>query len=218
MRNGYIDTLVYKLEDISGLKRAANYLENNEIVVISSPTVYLLLGNANDPNVVEKIETLKGRKEHKPLGYLVSRNQAYDMGQFTEESLFFLLQWPSPLSMIVPKSDMAFDPNNLDTILLSCPSWYCSELARMVKFPIVWSSANPAGGLVAASMNQAAGYFIDKVPMILGERVSIYKDQGTVVDFSVNPPRLLNDCGGYPIKEIKKVVNNLQIPDHLQYH
>ncbi|MEO6035642.1 MAG: L-threonylcarbamoyladenylate synthase [Verrucomicrobiota bacterium] len=181
----------------TAVKRAAELLRAGELVALPTETVYGLAANAFDGSAVEKIFQAKGRPAQNPIiVHVASREMAKrcvaswpDLANKLAESF-----WPGPLTLVLPRSNKIPDGVTAggETVGVRWPSHpLIQAVIRVCGFPLAAPSANPS--------NQISPTNAEHVRKSLGNRISLIIDGGqsqvgiesTVLDLTVQPPRLL---------------------------
>jgi L-threonylcarbamoyladenylate synthase len=152
-------------------------LQNGEVAVLPTDTLYMIGGSALNSNLVESIYDLRQRDLHKPLIVLISNLRQLDalgvlIGSLQMEILDKL--WPNKISVILPCSSDNFSYLHRGTfnIAVRLPSF--PELRNLIEQtgPLVAPSCNPQGREPAQTILEAQSYF--------GNKVSFYVDGGTL--------------------------------------
>lgn len=198
-----------------GLVVILEALQEGGVVVFPTANTYGLLADASREVAVEQIYELKGRDRSKPLGYLSSPQRAEVVGVFTERSRPALQLWPGPLSIIVPKApSVPYYVTPLSSVLLVCPDQMTCEVVDAASFPIACTSANLSGQPAITDFSQACSIFDGKVSLILDGGASLHGSNGSILDYSVDPPKILR-LGPYPVEELRKLAPDLVLADQL---
>jgi len=177
--------------------RAAKLLAAGGLVAIPTETVYGLAADALDAEAVDRIFAAKGRPATNPLivhvaNTAMARSLAAAWPQEAEQITTSL--WPGPVTVIVPRGRRI--PDNVTaggpTVALRCPEHRLTRrLIATLGRPLAAPSANRSMQLSPTT----AGHVLDS----LGNRIDLILDGGpcgrgiesTVVDCTVNPPRVL---------------------------
>ena len=149
-------------------------LREGGIGVLTTDTLYGLVGLALKEDVVERIYKLKNRQPDKPLIILIADRK--DLGLFgvapDEKTQKYLDSvWPGPVSVILPAPGA---PAHLlrggETLAFRLPNK--PDLIKILKEvgPLVAPSANPEGLPPATNIAEAKKYF--------GDRIDFYLDGG----------------------------------------
>ena len=179
------------------LDRAAALLADGGLVAIPTETVYGLAANALDADAVERIFTAKGRPATNPLiVHVADARMARSLAGAwpTAAERITTALWPGPVTVIVPRGPRV--PTAVTaggpTVAVRCPEHpLARRLIEKVGLPLAAPSANRSTQLSPTT----AGHVLEG----LGGRVDLILDGGpcgrgiesTVVDCTVDPPRIL---------------------------
>jgi L-threonylcarbamoyladenylate synthase len=179
-----------------GLGAAIGAIRRGELVVFPTDTLYGIAADAFTPPAVDALLTAKGRGRDMPVPVLVSSPEMVTAlaGELSAEGQRLVDEhWPGPLTLVVRHTaGLAWDLGDTrGTVALRMPD---HELARTLiaeTGPLAVSSANRSGEPPATTAEQARSQ--------LGEDVAVYLDGGpcaaavpsTIVDLTVDPPRVL---------------------------
>lgn len=194
-----MDTMKYKFDDqvnMSIIKEAAKILQSGGIVAFPTETVYGLGADALQPDAVKKIFAAKGRPQDNPLIIHVADKDISEYVTDVPEMAKKLMEkfWPGPLTIIFRKNEIIPEETSagLDTVGVRMPS---DEVARLLikelKHPIAAPSANISGKPSPTNFERCVEDLDGKVDMIIGYGDSVVGLESTIVDYSVDPPRLL---------------------------
>ncbi len=187
--------------ELNRLEKAAEALRLGELVAFPTETVYGLGGNALSGETVQKIYAAKGRPSDNPLiVHIATKEDIYKLTKTVPEKAKKVLNTlcPGPITMVLLKSDLVPDEVTAggETVAIRIPE---NEIARALILrsgvPVAAPSANVSG---RPSPTRAEHVIED-----LGERIAYVIDGGpcdvglesTVVDFTVEPPRILRPGG-----------------------
>ena len=179
------------------LQEAARFLHQGKLVVFPTETVYGLGAHGCDPQAVRRIFAVKGRPPSNPL--IVHIATVEQLVQVTTDCppLAYRLArqfWPGPLTLVLPRHPRIPDEVTAGgpTVAVRIPAHPVAlALVRVANVPVAAPSANLSS---AISPTQA-----EHVLKSLGEAVDLILDAGpcpqgvesTVLDITVEPPRLL---------------------------
>lgn len=192
------------------IERAVGLLSNGGVVVYPTETFYGLGVDATSATALERLGALKGRDRGKPVSVLVSSLEMLAtlvtaIPPIAERWMSEL--WPGPLTLAFPAR------TGLSPVLVSGGSTIAARISshpiarRLVERfgrPLSATSANPGGLPPAVEVAEARAYF--------GSRVDAYLDGGpsaggvasTVVDCSVDPPRVVRE-GAVSVARLEEV-------------
>lgn len=187
--------------ELNKLDEAAEALNTGALVAFPTETVYGLGGNALIPETVKKIYEAKGRPSDNPLiVHIANKEDIYKLAKTVPEKAEKILDnlCPGPITMVLFKSDIVPDEVTAGgkTVAIRIPE---NEIARALILksgvPVAAPSANVSG---RPSPTRAEHVVED-----LGECIAYVVDGGacdvglesTVVDLTVDPPRILRPGG-----------------------
>ena len=188
-----------KTPQADAIQQAADTLQRGGLVAFPTDTLYALGADALSADAIERVHTIKGRHQGKPLSVLVpsvEAIEALDVSLSDRVRDLMVRFWPGALTVIV-KSSSRF-PTVLGaatgTVGLRIPGGAVAR-ALLAAFggPIIGTSANKAGGPDpgdAKTVQRAIGGQIDLI--LDGGRVALGVPS-TVLDCSVEPARLLRE-------------------------
>ena len=191
----------------SELYRACKILSEGGLVAVPTETVYGLAGNGLDPDVIEKIYSVKGRPEVKPISLMVSGKEAIaGLCMDVPEQAETLAQkfWPGPLTIVLKADDKV--PLILRaggaTVGLRCPRQDQTHRVLMeLNFPLAVPSANPSGLPSSKTAEQVMEYFDGKIEAVIDGGACDLGLESTVLDLSRRPYRILRQ-GALPESQI----------------
>ena len=181
----------------AAVARAAELLRAGELVALPTETVYGLAANAFNARAVAKIFEVKGRPAHNPVivhvaGREMARLCVAEWPPLAER----LAQqfWPGPLTLVLPRSKEIPDIVTAggSTVGVRWPSHpFMQAVINECGFPLAAPSANPS--------NRVSPTNATHVAMDLGGRIRLIVDGGqsqvgiesTVLDLTVDPPRIV---------------------------
>jgi L-threonylcarbamoyladenylate synthase len=199
----------------AAVARAAEVLRAGGLVALPTETVYGLAANALDPAAVARIFTAKGRPVHNPIivhvaGAEMARRCVAQWPPVADRLVAAF--WPGPLTLVLPRS--AEIPEAVTaggpTVGVRWPDHpFMQAVIRACGFPLAAPSANPANQLSPTTAAHVAGALGGKVGLIVDGGPSPIGIESTVVDVSVDPPRLLRP-GMIHVESIQAVTGALQ--------
>ena len=180
-----------------GVAQAAEILKAGGLVAVPTETVYGLAANGLDAGAVARIYEVKGRPETKPISLLVTGiGAAAQFCRDIPEAARILAEafWPGPLTMVLWKTDAVPEIVTAGgaTVGVRCPAHPMTlELLRLAGVPLATPSANPSGLPSPKDAEQVRAYFDGKIPCILDGGPCRVGVESTVVNMTVNPPKIL---------------------------
>jgi L-threonylcarbamoyladenylate synthase len=186
-------------------RRAVDMLREGAVIVFPTDTVYGLGCRIDDDAAVRRIYTLKGRGTEEPLPVLLADPAQFeDYGRELTPAARDLARrfWPGALTIVVRRTDAvpALVAGGRDSVGLRVPDHRVPrQLIRALGVPLVGTSANTHGAPSPLTAQQVAFDLGDAVDLILdGGRCPVGRES-TVVDATIDPPRVLR--GGAVVLE-----------------
>jgi L-threonylcarbamoyladenylate synthase len=202
------------------IEEAGKCINNGELVIFPTETVYGIGADGLDIKAVEKIYIAKGRKSDNPLILHISNIDMVDSIAKNITSLEYELMnkfWPGPFTIVLDKKDIVPDivTGGLDTVALRMPSnIIAKKLIEYSGVPIAAPSANISG--------RPSGTDVEDIVDELGDKVSIIIDGGnTKIGIESTVVRVINNevhilRPGYITKEdIETITNKVVVDKHV---
>ncbi|MEO6183166.1 MAG: L-threonylcarbamoyladenylate synthase [Verrucomicrobiota bacterium] len=177
--------------------RSAELLCAGELVALPTETVYGLAANAFDAKAVEKIFRAKGRPAHNPIiVHVASLEMARRCVSSWPDVAGKLARafWPGPLTLVLPRSLQIPDAVTAggETVGIRWPSHpFIQAVIHACDFPLAAPSANPSNQISPTNALHVQKSLGDCVALVIDGGQSQIGIESTVVDLTVNPPRLL---------------------------
>ena len=179
------------------LDLAKKSLEEGNLVIFPTETVYGLGANALDKEAVDKIFKSKNRANNNPLiVHLNNKNDIYKYAIIENDIEQKLIDafMPGPFTLILKKKNII--PSNvtcnLDTVGIRVPiDDIAHNLLDKLSFPIAAPSANLSSKPSGTNINDIYDEFIDKVDYIIDGGQSKIGLESTVVKVIDNTPVIL---------------------------
>ena len=219
-------------KNLSNIKKAINYLNNDDCVAIPTETVYGLAANAYSNKATLKIFKLKNRSKKNPL--IV---HYYNLKFLKKDCLInkqFLKLYkkycPGPISFILKlKKDSLISKNvtnKKDTIAVRFPKHHITrKLLKNLKFPVAAPSANISSRISPVSKEDVKDEFGKKIKFILDGGRSKIGLESTILSL-IKKPQILR-LGGIDKNKINKFLkintkknkkNNIIVPGQAKIH
>jgi L-threonylcarbamoyladenylate synthase len=179
------------------LSQAAMILRDGGLVAFPTESFYGLGANALDPRAVERVFSVKGRSESKPLLVLVDSVAMAErlVSELPAGALELMTRhWPGALTLVLKAA--AHVPDRLTagtgTIGLRVPAHPVAlALVRTAQRAVTAPSANPSGALPPTTALEVRRYFEGAVDLILDGGATAGGAGSTIADCTVWPPRIL---------------------------
>ena len=199
--------------NLSNIKKAIKYLNNNECIGIPTETVYGLAANAYSDKGTLKIYKLKKRPKKNPL--IVHYFNLNDLKKDCLISLDFLKLYkkfcPGPISFVLKlKRNSRISKNvtnNKKNIAVRFPKHPLTRrLLKVLKYPLAAPSANLSRKISPVSKKDVVDEFGKKIKFILDGGQSKIGVESTIVSL-INKPKILR-LGGIEKNKINKFLIN----------
>ena len=217
-----MNTLCWKIEDPKAQRReidqAAGIIRAGGLVAIPTETVYGLGADALNPDAVRRIYEAKGRPSDNPL--IIHVPSADWLERYCVEvpdSAYRLAKkfWPGPLTMILKRNPIVPDrtTGGLDTVGVRCPNHPVTlALIEAAEVPIAAPSANISGRPSCTTAQHVLEDVGGKIDCILDGGPCAVGVESTIVDLTVDPPRLLRP-GGLPLEALEEVLGEVELDE-----
>ena len=196
------------------IERICNVLESGGLVITPTDTVYGVMGDALNDDVIKKVFEVKKRPYSKPLILLMDsiemvRKYVSDISDIEEYVMKNF--WPGLVTIILNKNDKVSNliTGGQNTVAIRIPDNHdLLEVIRRLDRPVISSSANITGSEVITSVSMIEDELRDKIDYIEdgGEIVSL---SSTIIEFIDNELVVLRD--GVLADKIKSTINKLKI-------
>lgn len=205
-----------RIADAAAIAEAAQLLAAGELVAFPTETVYGLGARALDPRALGRIFAAKGRPATHPLiAHVAGAAEAAALTTRWDERAARLAArfWPGPLTLVVPRAPSV--PAELSggkpTVAVRAPA-HPVALALLQAFgePIAAPSANRYQTLSPTTAAHVVRSLGAAVPLVLDGGPCAAGLESTVLDLTVDPPRLLRP-GALPLAELRQLVPDLQL-------
>ena len=196
--------------NLSNIKKAIKYLNNNECIGIPTETVYGLAANAYSDKATRKIFNLKKRPRKNPL--IVHYYSLNDLKKDCVLDLNFFRLYkkfcPGPISFVLKlKNDSRISENVTNkkkTIAIRFPSHKLTRsLLKFLEFPLAAPSANLSKQISPVSKSDVIDEFGKKIKFTLDGGQSKIGVESTIVNL-IGKPKILR-LGGIERNSIEKV-------------
>jgi L-threonylcarbamoyladenylate synthase len=193
---------------------ARRLLREGELVAFPTDTVYGVGANAFERYAVRQIFEVKQRPAHKAIPVFIT--QIDDLNQVARDvpnTAWPLLErfWPGALTVVLPKSvHLPIDVTaGRDFVAVRLPDHpLCLELVVKVGRPLAVTSANRSGHPSPTTAEEVATQLGGRIPLILDGGSTATPHPSSIVDLSVQPPRLLRE-GDLSLQTLREILADL---------
>ena len=196
-------------KNLSNIKKAIKYLNNNECVGIPTETVYGLAGNAYSNEATTKIFSLKKRPKKNPLivhyyDLKFLKKDCLINGQFLK---LYKKYCPGPISFILTLKKNSLISNNVTgkkkTLAVRFPKHpVARKLLKNLKYPLAAPSANISTKISPISKQDVIDEFGKKIKFVIDGGESKVGLESTIINLT-NKPQILR-LGGIERNKINK--------------
>jgi L-threonylcarbamoyladenylate synthase len=180
-------------------QRAAEIIARGGVIAFRTDTFYGLGADPFNHQAVEKIKTLKGREERKPILIVVSDEDQIDRFIVDESNAFRRLArvfWPGPLTLIGTAHPALPDAVTAGSKSVGVRLPNDDKVRAMIRAcggALTATSANPSTLAPAATVKMVESYFGDQLDLIIDDGPAQTDLPSTVVDASGAEPKLVRE-------------------------
>ena len=186
---------------------SSRIIKHSGVIVFPTQYLYGLGADALNAEAVNRIFEIKQRSYHKPLPILIPhRKELTKLVQHVSSTAIHLMNcfWPGAITFIFKAKDIL--PANLladtDKVGIRMPQHPVAfALSKAAGCPLTATSANVTGELGCSSISDIDPRISDKVDLILDAGPLKGGIGSTVVDVTVDPPKILRE-GAISAKDI----------------
>jgi len=179
------------------IDEAAAVLRADGLVAFPTETFYGLGAAALRPAAVRRVFEVKGRSEGKPLLVLVdSIAMAERLATAVSPRARELMarHWPGALTLVLPArpeipAEVTAGGGTIGVRLSAHP--VARALVAALGAPVTAPSANPSDRPAPTTAAQVVAYFAGGVPLVLDGGATAGGEPSTVLDVTVEPPRVI---------------------------
>ena len=196
-------------KNLSNIKKAIKYLNNNDCIGIPTETVYGLAGNAYSNKATNRIFNLKKRPKKNSLIVHYYDLKFLKKDCFTNDRFIKLYNryCPGPISFILKLKKNSLISNNVTnkkkTLAVRFPKHPMTrKLLKNLKYPLAAPSANISTKISPVSKQDVIDEFGKKIKFVLDGGVSKIGLESTIINLT-NKPQILR-LGGIEKEKINK--------------
>lgn len=174
---------------------AVDCLKSGGIIAIPTDTVYGIGADPFNADAVQKLYTLKGRPEEKPIPLVLgSVEDVQQVAQNLPDFFFHLTEkfWPGGLTIIVQSKNLLPQLTaGGTTVGLRIPNQpLLLEILQEFGGPLAITSANLSGHPAATSPDEFSKELVSRIDVIVDDGQTPGPTPSTVYDISVSPPQI----------------------------
>ena len=156
------------------MSNVVDVIKNGGIVIMPTDTIYGIVGDATNEDVIKKVFDLKRRDGSKAMLMLVSdikMLQEYVVDINEEENKLIKSFWPGPLTIIFKKKNISdLLTGGLDTVGIRCPSdERLLNIIRELGRPVLSTSVNVSGNEQATKIDMIDNEILSNVDLVIDE-------------------------------------------------
>ncbi len=204
------------------IKKAKKILENGDLVIFPTETVYGLGGNAIDENAIKKIYKIKNRPSNNPLICHFKNIDSIEKDFVINDKSYELANqfWPGPLTLILKKKETS----NISPILSNHKKFVAcripkhptaQKLLQNLEFPIAAPSANISTKLSSTRIIHLSKKLKDNIFLLDGGK-SFYGLESTIINACNGNPKILR-LGSITLEVIEKIIPNIILENHSNF-
>jgi L-threonylcarbamoyladenylate synthase len=199
--------------DTSDIEKAVEMLKAGKLIAFPTDTVYGIGADAFNKDAVERIFDAKGRDSRKPLQVLIAdKNDLTLIFDGQSDILDHLVAkfMPGALTIVIPaKKDFPrWVTCGLDTVGVRMPANKIAlDIIKAFGKPIAATSANISGFPDPKNAENVLEHLNGKIDLIIDGGPTLDNVPSTVLDISVNPPKILRQ-GKLSAEDLKEILNN----------
>ena len=205
-------------ESLEAYRTAAEYLEAGKLVAIPGATNYAFVLNALDNKAIERVYTIKGRSQRKPLTLLLPPHDV-ERHVFVPDAVRpVLCLMGDPIAFVgraKPGTELVrrINPHGTTIGFFWLNIALHKYLYALTRCPVAGTSLNRSDQPMVRNGDDAVREFGGQIDLVIdGGEVAFPTEQSTVLDFSVEPVRVLRQgvvgeadlCWYLPNTEVKR--------------
>ena len=214
---------------LSSFADCRKQLEEGNLAVLPTETVYGLAANGLSHSAVKKIFRLKGRPTVNPVILHVQNIQrALEYAEVCVQALKLAKYfWPGPLTLLLKKKEIVpgIVTANLNTVGLRSPSNETFQaMLNCLDFPLAAPSANPSNRTSPTTASQVVDFFGIDCPPVLDDGPANLGIESTILDLTSSTPcvvrpghisaSLIGECLDLEVKTSKKF-HDIESPEQI---
>lgn len=190
-------------------------LEQENVIILPMATVYSFVANGTSSKAIAQLRGLKNFSTEQPLCILTRGDRAAEVADLSQDAKTMLAHFPYPVTMIV-HGKPHLDPQimqGFDCVYLACPDRFIYDLVGALPFFLVAATVKVGTELIV-SFEDAQKYYREQVPLIIDGGRCRYGQRGTLVDFTLEFPTIMN-FGPVSVDDLRPILPHIILPSHL---
>lgn len=211
-------TEILPANSAKSIRRARQLLREGDVVAFPTDTLYGLGANAFERFAVRQIFEIKQRPPDKALPVFIYQiDDLNQVARHVPNRAWSLLPhfWPGALTVVLPKNPKLPDDVTAGqhTVAVRIPDHaVCLDLVIEVGRPLAVTSANLSGYANPTTAQEVVEQLGARLPLILDGGPLTTGLASTIIDLSVDPPRLLRP-GPISLAELREYLPDVQGDD-----
>ena len=212
-----METILFHPErDKNAIQEAAAILRRGGLLGIPTETVYGLGADGLNEDAVRRIFEAKGRPQDNPLIlHIPEASWLTRCCTDVPDTAYALAArfWPGPLTMILPRRECVplRTTGGLETVGVRCPDHPVTRaIIAAADTPVAAPSGNTSGRPSPTTARHMVEDMWGKVDGIVDGGPCAVGVESTIIDLTVQPPRLLRP-GGLPLEELEAVLGEVAV-------
>jgi L-threonylcarbamoyladenylate synthase len=194
------------------LSEVASVIAAGGVIGYRTDTFYGLGADPFNADAVEKIRSLKGREESKPILILISSKVEVDRFVQKRTKLFDHVAnklWPGPITLVGEARPELPDELTAGskTIGVRWADDVVNILVDSCGGALTATSANPSGSEPARSAEEVRAYFPTGLDLIVDDGPVAAEEPSTVLDLSGDEPKLIRE-GAISVRKLEEVLGS----------
>ena len=199
MRPSIIRKINSQRPEIETIKEAAAIIRRGGVIAFPTRCLYGLGADAFNPDAVERMIQIKQRPDNKPILVLIdTRNRLKSLVTHIPPAADAIMEafWPGRVTLVFETRDMlavqlTAQTGKIGVRLPGHPA--ASALVKHVKGPVTGTSANLSGRAGCHRAQDLERQIAGRLDLILDAGTLMGGVGSTVVDVTVDPPRVLRE-------------------------
>lgn len=206
-----METRVVAASEPGAIETALELLRSGQVVGIPTDTVYGIAADGWNAEAVERLFVAKDRPSSKAIMLLLGDEADVDRAARElppRARMLAARYWPGGLTLVVKArpelpANLRADTDTIGVRLPDAP--VVRELVRQLGRPLAATSANRSGGVNPRTVQDVLNDLAGRIPLVLDGGATPGKVASTVLDCTVDPPRVLRE-GAISVADIEQAL------------
>jgi L-threonylcarbamoyladenylate synthase len=181
------------------IEKATGIMKRGGVIAYPTETFYGLGADATNERAIEKIYTIKGRADKKPISIIIGSAQDVDIFavNISEGSRKLMERfWPGGMTLVFEASPTIPEILTAETGTIGIrysSHAIAADLARNLAGALTATSANISGKKECTSADDVIETLGDRIDALVDGGITPGGSGSTIVDVSMEPPRILRE-------------------------